>query len=53
MQITRAIAAGEIASDVGSQLLAGVATLAGLKSVDELEQRIRALEGGDAFSEFA
>jgi hypothetical protein len=53
MQITQAIAEGGIAPDVGAQLLAGVATLAGLKSVDELEQRIRALEGGNALDEFA
>lgn len=53
-QILAAVAAGDIAPDVGAQLMAGVAALAGLKSVDELEARIKALEGSsDAFGDLA
>lgn len=43
--ILRAVAAGDIPPDIGTQLMAGVAQLAGIKQVDELEARLRALEG--------
>lgn len=45
-QIMGAVAQGDVAPDTGAQLLSGVAALAGLKAVDELEARIKALEGG-------
>lgn len=52
-RIMRAVAEGELPPDTGAQFVAGLAALAGLKTVDELEARIKALEGGDAFGEFA
>ncbi|MBW8846757.1 MAG: hypothetical protein JF607_17460 [Burkholderiales bacterium] len=51
-QIMRAVTEGRIPPDTGAQLLTGLASLAGLKAVDELEARIKALEEGDA-AEFA
>jgi hypothetical protein len=43
--VMRAIASGDVTPDVGGELMGCIATLAGLKAVDELEARIKALEG--------
>jgi hypothetical protein len=51
--VMRAISRGEVTPDVGTELMGCIAAMAGLKAVDELEQRIRALEGGDALDQFA
>jgi hypothetical protein len=52
--IFQAMADGQIPPDVANELLAGLARMAGIKAVDELESRIRALEGdGDGFTDLA
>lgn len=42
--VLQGIANGEISPDVGKQIIESIATLAGIKQIDELEQRLAALE---------
>lgn len=43
--VLQGIADGDVSPDVGKQIIEAVATLAGIKQIDELEQRLAALEG--------
>ncbi len=43
--IVKAVASGTIPPDVGAQLLAGIGQAARIAEIDELERRIRELEG--------
>jgi hypothetical protein len=45
--ILHAVAGGTLAPGQGSSLLTAIGTLARLVELDELEQRVRRLEGGD------
>jgi len=42
--VLQGIANGEVSPDVGKQIIESIATLAGIKQIDELEQRLAALE---------
>ena len=46
--ILQAVAAGDIPPDIGSQLIAALGQLGALKKIDELEERLRALEAPTA-----
>ncbi len=52
-QVLRAVADGALSPDTGSQFMGLLAALAGLKTVDELEARIRALEGNSTDGNFS
>lgn len=43
--VLQGIADGNVPPDVGKQIIESIATLAGIKQIDELEQRLAALEG--------
>jgi len=51
--IMQAMAQGDIPPDVANDLLGGLARMAGIKVVDELEERIRAMEAADGFGDLA
>lgn len=42
--VLQGIADGEVSPDTGKQIIESIATLAGIKQIDELEQRLLALE---------
>lgn len=42
--VLQGIADGDVPPDVGKQIIESIATLAGIKQIDELEQRLAALE---------
>jgi Asp-tRNA(Asn)/Glu-tRNA(Gln) amidotransferase B subunit len=42
--VLQGIANGEVSPDVGKQIIESIATLAGIKQIDELEKRLAALE---------
>ena len=43
--VLQGIADGEVSPDIGKQIIESIAALAGIKAMDELEQRLAALEG--------
>lgn len=44
--VLQGIANGEVSPDIGKQIIESIASLAGIKQMDELEQRLAALEAG-------
>ncbi|WP_157160199.1 hypothetical protein [Cupriavidus sp. BIS7] len=44
-QVLQAIAGGHVAPDMGKQIIESISALAGVRQIDELEQRLQALEG--------
>ncbi|MFD1217214.1 DUF5681 domain-containing protein [Microbulbifer celer] len=43
--VLQGIADGEVSPDTGKQIIEAISALAGIKQIDELEQRLAALEG--------
>ena len=43
-QVLQAIADGKVAPDIGKQIIEAIAQLGGIRQVDDLEARIKALE---------
>ena len=43
--VLQGIADGDVPTDTGKQIIEAIAALAGIKQIDELEQRLAALEG--------